>query len=218
MPLYRKSLLTPNTTLGIWEIEEDPETLKSDLLLSPEDEHFYQTLRSDLRKKHWLSYRNILSEIVGKEEAMLRYDEHGKPEPLNHKYHLSATHSGIFSAVIVSYEEPVGIDIEAVKNRIEKVKDKFLSEKELTDIGTRNRLEKLYIYWGAKESIYKLNGKTGINFGLDIIVEPFDFSDNEKGTCIVRMTKAGEIKNFFVFYEKIEGYMLVYTLPQGITL
>ena len=210
MPLFRKTQLTAKTSLGIWKIEEDPESLKSTLHLNPEENRYYNTLRSDLRKKHWLSYRNIISELVENEAVDLFYDGFGKLHPVNRNYHLSVTHSGIFSAAIVSLEKPVGIDIEMLKDRIERVKERFLSEDERASIGNQNRLEKLYVYWGAKESLYKLYGKPEVEFGKDILVFPFEFRSEEKGACTARMTTPGGTQEYSVCYEKIEDYMMVY--------
>jgi 4'-phosphopantetheinyl transferase len=210
MPLFRKSQLTKTTSLGIWKIEETADTLRSNIQLTQAENNYYQTLRSDLRKKHWLSYRNILKSLMDNDSLELFYDPYGKPHSVNKNYHLSVTHSGIFSAVIVSNNCEVGIDIEMLKDRIERVKEKFLSEAERSWIGEHNRLEKLYICWGSKESLYKLNGKPEVEFGKDIIVEPFEYR-NANGQCTVRMKTGKGIQNFQVFYEKINDYMLVYT-------
>ena len=212
MPLFRKSQLTKNTSLGIWKIEENPESLKTNLQLSPAENNYYTTLRSELRKKHWLSYRNILTNLLDKGSEELFYDSFGKPHSVNPTYHLSVTHSGIFSAAIVSSESAVGIDIERLTDRVERVKEKFLSEEERACIGNQNRLEKLYIYWGAKESLYKLYGKPDVEFGKDIILECFEYSQDEKGQCAARMRTPEGIEIFQVYYEKMEDYMLVYVM------
>ncbi len=212
MPLFRKTHLTKTTSLGIWKIEENPESLRTSLQLSPTEKKYYETLRSDLRKKHWLSYRNILSNLMDKDSRELFYDDYGKPHSVNRNYHLSVTHSGIFAAAIVSTEGAVGIDIETLKDRVERVKEKFLSPEERESVGHQNRLEKLYIYWGAKESLYKLYGKPEVEFSEDIIVKPFEYGGVGKGQCAVRMTTPEGLKEYTVNYEKIEDYMLVYTM------
>jgi 4'-phosphopantetheinyl transferase len=210
MPLFRKFQLSATTSLGIWKIEETAKTLRSKLHLSPVENEYYESLHSELRKQHWLSYRNILTVLIKEDAVELFYDVFGKPHPINRKYHISVSHSGIFSAAIVSLEAPVGIDIERLKDRIERVKDKFLSAEEQSSIGDQNRLEKLYIYWGAKESLYKLNGKPDVEFGKDIVVEPFDYLQ-EKGHCKARMNLPEGTMDFPVYFQRIEDYMLVYS-------
>jgi 4'-phosphopantetheinyl transferase len=212
MPLFRKTQLTPKTSMGIWKIEEQPEELRNQLRLTPAEDAYYETLRSELRKKHWLSYRSILKSLMDKGSTELVYDEFGKPHSTNRDYHLSVTHSGIFSAAIVSLEGAVGIDIETLKDRVERVKDKFLSADEKESIGNVKRLEKLYIHWGAKESLYKLHGKPEVEFARDILITPFEYMTDEKGECSARMTTPQGTKEYSVHYEKIEDYMLVYTI------
>jgi 4'-phosphopantetheinyl transferase EntD len=58
--------------------------------------------------------------------------------------------------VITSSTHPVGIDIERLKDRIYRIKDRFLTIEEHKSLGETNRLEKLYVIWGAKESLYKI--------------------------------------------------------------
>jgi 4'-phosphopantetheinyl transferase len=210
MPIFRKSQLANSTSLGIWKIEETPENLRRNLKLNQAENKYYETLRSDLRKKHWLSYRNLLKSLMDKNSREIFYDVYGKPHSVNKNYHLSVAHSGTFSAAIVSSETPVGIDIEMIKDRIERVKGKFLSEKEGVAVGQQNRLEKLYIYWGAKESLYKLHGKPEVEFIRDISVYDFDYSPDGKGVCTAKMKTPFVAEDYSVFYEKIDDYMLVY--------
>ena len=196
----------------MWKIEEEPEHLKNLLHLSPVENEYYESLRSELRKKHWLSYRSILTTLMDKNSPELIYDAYGKPHPVDRDYHLSVTHSGLFSAVIVSIDGPVGIDIEMLKDRVERVKEKFLSAEECASIGTVNRLEKLYICWGAKESLYKLYGKPEVEFARDIRLDSFEYNPKDKGECSAQMTTPEGTRNYPIHYEKIEDYMLVYTV------
>ena len=212
MPLFRKSHISANTFLGMWKIEEEPEHLKNQLQLSPAENEYYESLRSELRKKHWLSYRSILTKLMDNGSPELIYDKYGKPHPVNGDYHLSVTHSGAFSAAIVSFEGPVGIDIEMMKDRVERVKEKFLSSEECASIGIVNRLEKLYICWGAKESLYKLYGKPEVEFARDIRLDSFEYDPTDKGECSAQMTTPEGTRNYLIHYEKIEDYMLVYTI------
>jgi 4'-phosphopantetheinyl transferase len=211
MPLFRKSRISSSVSLGIWKIEEDPEKLRANVELSVEENKYYESLRSESRRRHWLSYRNILIHLLDKDSRELFYDDFGKPHPVNKSCHLSVTHSGKFSAAIVSTEAAVGIDIEMLKDRVERVKERFLSKEEIEQIGMRNRLEKLYICWGAKESLFKLHGKPELEFCRDILVAPFEYDMEGCGECTVNLTTPGERRNLTVHYERIEDYMLVYS-------
>jgi 4'-phosphopantetheinyl transferase len=212
MPLIRKSRITKNTSLGIWKIEESAEELRTFAGLSRSENDYYESLRSDLRKKHWLSYRLILAALLGKDAVEIHYDSNGKPHLSEKGTFISVSHSWEFAAAVVSSEVAVGVDIEALKDRIERVCEKFLSAEEMAGIETMNRIEKLYICWGAKESLYKLHGNPEVEFVRDIIIEPFDYMLGGKGTCNARLSASGKAKRYPVHYEKMGDYMLVYAL------
>ena len=57
-----------------------------------------------------------------------------KPFLPDEEYHFSISHCGDYAAVIVSKDHRVGIDVELVTPKVEKVKRKFLSNEELSNI------------------------------------------------------------------------------------
>ena len=89
-------------------------------------------------------------------EIEIRYDENGKPHLSNDSKHISITHSHDKIAIIINDDEKTGIDIELIRDKVLKIKHKFLSESELEN--AEDDPEKLLIYWGAKESLYKIYG------------------------------------------------------------
>lgn len=218
MPLFRISRLSGNTLLGIWKIEEDPEVLLSGLRLNAEEEKYCVAMRSEIRRKQWLSCRRLLAELLPGENTTLVYDAFGKPQLENGKYTISITHSGIYSAVILSRTTPVGIDIEKIKDRIERVKDKFLSKEEIDRIGPDARLEKLYICWGVKETLYKLYGKPEVEFGKDIQTDPFEYNPGGTGELRAMMRTPEGTGKYTLSWERIDDYMLVYCVAPNLTI
>jgi phosphopantetheinyl transferase len=140
------------------------------------------------------------------------YTEHGKPLLADSRAEISVTHSGDHVAAISSPSGKVGIDVEQLRDRIYRVSDKFLSGEEMESIGTENRLEKLYIYWGAKEALYKLHGKPEVEFRRDIYVETFDYLCEGKGQCRALMQTPSGRSAYDIYYENLAGFMLVYAL------
>jgi phosphopantetheinyl transferase len=141
--------------------------------------------------------------------AELSYDPHGKPFLDSGSHHISVSHAGEFAAVVCSDNVVVGIDIEKMKDRVERVKERFLQKIELDTLAQENRLEQLYVFWGGKEALYKLNGKPDLDFRNDIHVHPFDYLCNTNSKCRATMTVGGLKKDLTLFYCKIEDYMLV---------
>jgi 4'-phosphopantetheinyl transferase len=200
-----------NAIVGIWEITESVDHLISNLELDKQEEKLYNGFRNDIRKLHWLSYRNLLKEMITPEEySHVNYDEFGKPFMKNRSIHLSVSHSGKYSAAIVSRNFPVGIDIEITSPKIEKIVHKFLSADEVKNIGDESRLEELYVCWGAKESLYKLYGKRNLLFQENIFLQPFDYNNDGILSGEIRTGKFH--RKYSIHYEKINDYMLVYSV------
>jgi phosphopantetheinyl transferase (holo-ACP synthase) len=213
MPFLIKKDITDFVRLGVWEITEEPAFFLEKLTLSEEENLYYQSIRNETRKKQWLCYRFITGELCGC-SVRIRYDDHGKPGLKGMDLLMSVSHSGEMAAVIISEKNEVGIDIERIRDRIERVKDRFLSAEELNGIGTKDRLEKLHVIWGAKESLYKIHGKPEVEFCRDIIIESFDYLCSGKGECTGRMVTPGGQTFYDIFYEKISGYLLVYAMKK----
>lgn len=103
-----------------------------------------------------------------------------KPYLPNEEYHFSISHCGDYAAVIVSKDYRVGIDIELVTPKVEKIKHKFLSEGELNNIqhSTLNT-QHLTLLWCCKEAVFKWYGSGGVDFREDIHLKPFDVNPDE---------------------------------------
>ncbi len=216
MPLLKIESLGPFTQLGIWKIDEAKEALKEQVELDPAEEDQYTSFKSEVRKKQWLSCRILLKKMHFADPPFLDYDTFGKPRSRSNVQFLSFSHSGDYSAVITSYTCPVGIDIERLKDRIYRIREKFLTPEEDKNIGETNRLEKLYIAWGAKEALYKIYGRPEVDFQRDIFIGSFDYLCGRKGQFSARMNTPESIEKYDVFYERISDYMLVYALKANV--
>jgi phosphopantetheinyl transferase len=139
----------------------------------------------------------------------IAYDPNGKPllDPPSH--HISVSHAGVFAAAVYSEKQRVGIDIEQVRERIVRVKERFLSEHELVHVSGDTSLDRLYVYWGGKEALYKLRGVPGLDFRNEIQIHPFDYLCDENQECTAHMVIEGEREEYRLFYSCVEDYMLV---------
>jgi len=213
MSIYLKKTLTNSSTIGLWEITEDIDVLLSQLKLNDEENALYNGFKNDQRRLHWLSYRNLLKALVSPEEySHVIYDEYGKPYMSTDSHLLSVAHSGKFSAAIINKRNAVGIDIELIHPRIEKVLHKFLSETETAQIAVENRLEQLFVCWGAKEALYKLYGRKELDFREHMHIKPFRYV--EKGNLQAWICNEEMDEKFSLNYEKVEDYMLVYVTEE----
>ena len=208
-----KTTKIQDATVGIWKIEEATEDLHRRASLTASEQAFYTTLQSPLRRKHWLSYRLILPHLLDPASASgISYDQYGKPYLDNAQGHISVAHSGVYSALIISRNKAVGIDIESIHEKIFKLTHKFLSDKEQGYNFNDNALESLYLIWCAKEALYKLHGKRGLSFREHLHIDPFEFKGSGELTGYIR--KAGSGLRHSLFYECFNRYMLVYVIGQ----
>ncbi len=209
MPVYFKKNIDSDTVLALWRITEKVEDLLGNLNLRPVERDLYNTFRTDTRRKQWLSYRALLKSLLAPEDFPVEYNESGKPYLAGSHLHISVTHTAEFSAVIVS-GRPVGIDMEMVRDRIEKVYDKFMSEEEIRMIKPEFKLEMMTRTWCAKESLYKLFGKKELDFRKNLKVDLSSGSEANifKGEIILDDYQ----KSFNMIKEMVGGIMLVYTM------
>ena len=120
-----------------------------------------------------MSYRALLKQILAPYRATLEYDSFGKPRLRNSKLNISVAHSGDYSAVIISSNSAVGIDIERLKDRIYRIKDRFLTAEE-----DKNNFD--YIFSTSQLSAFK-----GIKY--KIIYRIFTFKSLKE---IAQLTKS----------------------------
>jgi hypothetical protein len=86
---------------------------------------------------------------------------------------------------------------------------KFLNKKEKITRRWADRTYHLYIHWCAKESIYKICDKEGINIVQDITIEPFDVHPNGEIKGYVKNERIND--QFTLYYSKYDNYTIVWT-------
>jgi 4'-phosphopantetheinyl transferase len=161
--LYIRNVEGP-AVIGVWDIREDAVELLQGLMLRPSERELYNTFRTDSRQLQWLAYRRLIKELISPESYPVHYDEAGKPYLAGSNRHISVTHTENFAGVILSSKVRVGIDMEKIRPRIERVKEKFLAEEELAAIPQEHWLDYLTLAWCAKEALYKLYGYRNMDF------------------------------------------------------
>lgn len=209
MPLIKKIYIGDHGVLGLWKIEESVEELLSMIHFSNGDQATFERFRNKSRQAHWLSYRIATRQLLGDpKELEFFYDEVGKLHFKNEDYNLSVTHSGDYSAVIVNYKFPVGIDIEKISDRINNVSLKFLAVEELVKIN-ENDTKQLTCLWSAKEALYKLWGKGDLIFDQNIILEPTPLND-ETGIIHGKIIKDDYEHFYDLKYFFVDDYVVVF--------
>mgnify|MGYP000305352838 FL=1 len=211
MPLYKtinfsRSVGT-RTQILIWKITESYEQLFEEVQLNEKSLLRLKGMKSELHQRAFLSVRKLLQQ-AGYSDFDLYYDEYGKPH-LHDGKHVSISHSHNFSALIIS-DQKAGIDIEMQREKIIRIADKFVNNKDsllLDDTNTQDYIKKLTIKWGAKEAIFKIRNEKGISFKDHIQVNTFEIED-EKTIAILEIENIKQ--QFSIYFEEFEGFTLVY--------
>jgi 4'-phosphopantetheinyl transferase len=212
LPVYWKKE-EEDFRIDIWKSEEDVPTLTDMAALSSVEKSRLDSFQSDHRKKEWLCARTMLRKMLpsSEENIAITYDEYGKPHLSSKNFHISISHSGEYVALIISKKYSAGIDIERIRSgKIESIAHRFLSPQEKSIMPADDPLRFYYMVWSAKETLYKIDGKRGLEFKKHIFTEPKSTEDVGEFNAWIR--KNDFEKKFLVHYEFIGDLLLAYSL------
>lgn len=212
MPLLIHRDISDETILGIWKIEESEDWFRSQLKLDEDEKKLIDSIRNPQRKIHWLSSRLLIRILLDSPAGHIHLtsDQNGMPVVQNYDVKISISHSSQMSALLMSRDSAVGIDIEKISPKIERIQEKFLSAEELKNISYPHRLVQLYIYWCSKEAMYKLDGRRQLDFRKNLFINPFMYS--HAGKIHGRIEKGLFHLPLEITFEKIDDYMMAYTM------
>ncbi len=149
----------------------------------------------------------VIEHLLNSTAFELLYTPENKPFLNNRTEHISISHSYDKLAIIINKKAVCGIDIELIRNKVLKIKHKYLNEHELNF--ANNDVEKLITYWSSKETLFKLYGLKNIDFIKNLFVE--DFLNN---TFYGRIEIGKKKTRYLLKKEKIEDYILVYSIDE----
>jgi phosphopantetheinyl transferase len=190
-PISDESFLLENTRLNDAELDR------------------LQTFTAIRRRYEWLTTRWLLQQVFN-ETITISYHENGKPEINTNKgaMAISISHSKELIAIAINKTgKAIGVDCETIESRILKIKHKFANQQELAQI-TKNELENLSLVWSAKEALYKLYAKGGIDFNTHLEVNDFDFC--REGGIFTGTISKDIIVQYNIQYKHIQNSLLVW--------
>lgn len=191
--------------LSVWKLTETEEELLIMRELSEGELSQLSKLKNERRRIEFLASRILLQQLFN-QNIEIEYLPNGKPLLVSPNYHVSLSHSKDFVAVIISQNKEVGVDIEKIRDNMERLKEKFLSEKELKTINTSDNLL-LHLFWGAKEAMYKMYSSHQPLFTEHLFLENINL-ETQKASGIVKQDNL--YKKVNIQYQQIEDNLLVY--------
>ena len=124
-------------------------------------------------------------------DHILSYNSNGKPFLVNGGF-ISISHSKSIIGIAWSFDYNIGLDIEEINDRIQKVENRFISDNELKFAQT---LEDKTTVWTIKEALIKIYDDKTFNLKTDLIVQK-----NEESHWMGLTTKKPfEIHEFITF-------------------
>ena len=190
----------------IWNINETEEELRAGL---SHPEYFAEKIANlkpgSRRLLEVLAVRRALKELFYGEEQEVVYDEHGKPSLKAGKPYISISHTHGYAAVISS-DVPVGIDIERIGNRVEKVVSHFLKQEELVTLALYSEaVPTLHLAWSAKEAAFKVLGQEYYDLQHLTTISHINVSQKT-----MSLNVEGRQQPLVVHYDYTEDYVLAW--------
>lgn len=142
----------------IWKITENEEELRAQLTHPELFADKVANLKPGSRRMlEVLAVRRAMKELFYGEERPLRYTSDGAPY-LDGGPYISVSHTDGYAAVITC-DTPVGIDIERIGTRVQKVVSHFLRPEEIAVLHLSDDYHlALHLAWSAKEAAFKVLG------------------------------------------------------------
>ncbi|MCB0708381.1 MAG: 4'-phosphopantetheinyl transferase superfamily protein, partial [Chitinophagaceae bacterium] len=168
MPLVYQQNINATTKIGVWNITENEEFFLKKVPLKREIHHWHKRLQH-------LAGRLLLKEMhPGFPLSLIKIADTKKPYLENEPYHFSISHCGNFAAVVVSTTHRVGVDVELLSPKIERLQQKFMNEEELPVLYRQCPMpvmQSLTLYWSVKESVFKWWSIGEVDFKKDIVLK-----------------------------------------------
>ncbi len=144
---------------AVWHVTESVYELLSlmpygDVLWQKSQKRF----KSDSRRLEWIAVRALLH-TMGEDATHIIYADNGAPLLENSGKYISISHTKCYVCVALSDTERIGVDIEWITDRVERVRSRFVHEDE-----NITSLIQLLVAWSAKESVYKFLMSTEVDF------------------------------------------------------
>ena len=201
MPLIYNEKINAATKIGVWHITESEDYFLKNVTLHRYIAHPHKRLQH-------LAGRHLLRELFPNFPLhLIEIADTRKPFLTDEAFHFSISHCGDYAAVIISTENRVGVDIEIPHPKIEKIKHKFLSEKEqriLADKHVANYISHT-LAWSIKEALFKWYGSGEVDFIKHMEITFIQKSISKyKAQCI--------FKKIEVIYLEVQSFVLPHNI------
>ena len=143
--------------IAIWHITESPEELYTQLATTRYDAQL-SVITNPARSAEWLAVRLLVKALFGS-DCEVAYYPTGRPYLKGHTARISISHTRGYAAVAYHSHTAIGLDIEHISSRVERIASRFTSPEEASYIAPHDESDRLMFHlinWSAKETLYTL--------------------------------------------------------------
>jgi phosphopantetheinyl transferase len=200
MPLLLSKPINTYSSYAIWNISETEQELVKLIQETP-------PIHLPNKKSEWIVTRILakyLCDIYDLAYQGVHNLDTGKPVLTNLNAEISITHSFPLAAVLINLNKPCGIDLEWPREKLGKVKSKFLHSSEENYPQDTETLCKI---WSAKEVLFKVHGAKNLSFKDQMRIE---FEDDWKARG--HIMKNGSSESHVIEIEPIYRYLIAFNI------
>ena len=140
-----------------------------DKLTDIEKERYF-SFSNAYRRQEFVATRLLRHDIFGHQH--IHYDAVGAPL-IEGEGFISISHSKNIVGIAICSDFKVGLDVEAIRSKMNAIKHKFVSTEEFESLDCDSE-QILTMIWTGKESLYKVSGTKSINFRTELFLNRMD--------------------------------------------
>ncbi len=140
-----------------------------DTLITAEDVASASRFQNERRRQEHLTWRRVVRRELGR-GVRISYNDVGAPVVDLPDTHISVAHGADHVAIAIGNER-VGVDIECYDRDFDSAASRYMSDSEHI-ISTDRRWSAMV--WSAKEAMYKLYGRRGVELKSDLRILRYD--------------------------------------------
>lgn len=167
--------------------------------LTPIETERYSKIGSFIKKQQFVATRYLRDQLFGFEH--IYYSEIGVPY-LKKDCFISISHSSNIVGIAYCKDFQIGLDIELIAGKAKKVHLKFLNHLEQLQFDCTSDIEMTKL-WSAKETLYKISNRNGIDFKTDLVLAPHD-----ENTLLGKITQPTGVDIVQIHTFVFENYMI----------
>lgn len=191
--------------IAVWHVTETVDEL---LALLPDDEPVRDEaearFQSECRILEWTAVRVLLYDMLDRQVPILYHDNGAPYLPEYENLDISISHTKGYVAVALAERGEIGIDIEQMGEKAERVRHKFVRDDEQAD-----SLVKLLLHWSAKETAFKVLHRNKVDFLKHLRVLPFELQD--EGSFSLQESRTDAEMVMKIDYKVFPDFVLTYS-------